>query len=62
MLKRLRDPNQRVEVDYKQGPRGRWRWIAWRGRTLVALSPVRGYDTKEAAKEAAESILNVEGE
>ena len=62
MLKRLIDPNQRVEIDYKKGWRGRWRWIARYGEIIMAVSPVRGYDTWADAKEAAESILNVEGE
>ena len=62
MLKRLRDPNQRVEIEVKQGRRGRWRWIARRDGVCLALCPVRGFDTEQAAREAAESILNVEGE
>ena len=59
MLKRFRDPNQPVEVVYKYGPDQRWRWTAYYPSTgkPAAVSPVWGYDTEQAAKEAAVSIL-----
>ena len=62
LLKRIRDPNQRVTIETKQGRRGRWRWVARHCGACVAVSSVRGYDTEQAARDAAESILNVEGE
>ena len=62
LLKRFLDPNQRVTIETKQGRRGRWRWYASCGGVCVAVCSVRGFDTEQAAREAAESILNVEGE
>ena len=48
-------PDYAIQVN--QGSKGRWRWaIVHKGET-VALSPVRGWETAEAAKAAAESFL-----
>ena len=63
LLKRILDPNRRVTISTVQvRRRSRWQWIARRDGVCVALGPVRGFDTEQAARDAAESILNVEGE
>lgn len=59
-LRQRMDPNERVYVKTKQGPKGKWRWIAYEVKTgaFVCLGPVLGFATQREALDHAAKYLN----
>ena len=51
-----RSPDYAIKVE--QGTKGKWRWSLLRNGDTVALSPVKGWDTAEAARDAAHELLD----
>ena len=50
-------PDYAIKVDAGQGKRGKWRWSLVHMGDTVALSPVKGWDTAEEARDAAYKVL-----
>ena len=51
-----KSPDYAIKV--AQGGKGKWRWsLVYNGET-VALSPVKGWDTAEEARNAAHALLD----
>ena len=48
-------PDYAVKVG--EGSRGKWRWSLIHQGDTVALSPVKGWDTAEEARDAAYKVL-----
>ena len=50
------NPDYAIKVD--QGTKGKWRWsLVFQGDT-VALSPVKGWETAEAARTSCHKVLD----
>ena len=51
-----KSPDYAMKVE--QGTKGKWRWSLLHHGDTVALSPVKGWDTAEAARDAAHKMLD----
>ena len=45
-------------IKVAQGTKGRWRWAILHHGETIALSPVRGWDTADGARDAAQKLLD----
>ena len=45
-------------IHVSQGTRKKWRWTLLHNGDAVALSPVKGWDTAEEARDAARTVLD----
>ena len=50
------DPDYAIKVE--QGKKGKWRWQLVYQSSVVALSPVQGWDTAEEARGACHTVLD----
>lgn len=50
--------NKAWQIRLKQGKRGKWRWAIVHEETVVSLSTVKGWDTRDEAKAAARVFLD----
>ena len=51
-----KSPDYAIKVD--QGTKGKWRWSLVHKGDTMALSPVKGWDTAEAARDAVHAMLD----
>ena len=51
-----RIPDYAIKVE--QGTKGKWRWQLLHHGETVALSPVKGWDTAEEARDACHAVLD----
>ena len=50
------DPDYAIKVE--QGTKGKWRWALVHKGEVVALSPVKGWDTADEARDACHAVLD----
>ena len=64
-LGKVFERDDKVWLNVKQGPKGKWRWYAYSGEypgTFRCQGPILGFNTEAEAYKDAYSLLNIEGE